>query len=177
MKNPKHLIKKMYFLSKNYKKLIIGSNVSFNGGMEIKIIDKGRISIGNKATFRGNDYLRCLNNGVLSIGENCFFNINVSITSMNSISIGNNCKIANNVVIVDHDHDYNNDLVGYTTESISIGDNVWIGANCVILKGVTIGKNSVVAAGSIVNMDIPESTVFFNIKENKTKAMLGDSCE
>lgn len=42
---------------------------------------------------------------------------------------------------------------------ISIGNNVWIGANCTILPGVTIGNNAVIGAGSVVTKDIPESVV------------------
>lgn len=50
--------------------------------------------------------------------------------------------------------------IAYIKEKISIGENVWIGANCVILKGVKIGHNAVVAAGSVVTKDVPDITSF-----------------
>lgn len=72
------------------------------------------------------------------------------------ISIGNNTDIAAGVLIQDYDGHV---LLPNTRETsalpISIGNNVWIGANSVILKGVTIGDGVVVAAGSIVTKDVP----------------------
>jgi len=139
---------------------------------KIVIRNKSHISIGRKNNFRSHLTLRSIEGGEIIFGENCFCNTNVSITSMSKVSIGNNVKIANNVVIIDHDHDYRNNNVGYTSAAVTIGDNVWIGANAVILKGVTIGQNVVVAAGSVVNKDIPAFCVVAGvparvIKENK----------
>lgn len=139
---------------------------------KIVIRNKSRISIGKKCNFRSYLTLRSVEGGEIVFGYNCFCNTNVSITSMKKVSIGNNVKIANNVVIVDHDHDYKNNNVGYISDPVTIGDNVWIGANVVILKGVTIGNNAVVAAGSVVNKDIPAFCVAAGvpakvIKENK----------
>jgi acetyltransferase-like isoleucine patch superfamily enzyme len=98
--------------------------------------------------------------GVIRIGEYAFMSYNVSVTSMNRITIGNRVKIANNVVIVDHDHDYKNNNIGYKTGSVVIEDDVWIGANCVILKDTHIGHNCVIAAGSVVKGNIPARTVW-----------------
>lgn len=91
------------------------------------------------------------------IGSNTFFNHNCSVTAKKSIQIGDDVVIANNVVIVDHDHKFSNCGLqsGYNIEPVKIGNGVWIGANCVILKGVNIGNNSVIAAGSVVNHSIP----------------------
>ena len=87
--------------------------------------------------------------GVLSIGHGCFFNTGVSITCLEKVEIGENCAIANNVVIVDHDHDFRKGS-GYKSSPVIIGNNVWIGANCVILRGSIIEDNCVVAAGTVV---------------------------
>ncbi len=59
--------------------------------------------------------------------------------------------------MVDHDHDTVNG--GFVSAPIKIGDNVWIGANSVILKGVTIGNNAIIAAGSIVTKDVPANAI------------------
>ena len=68
---------------------------------------------------------------------------------------------ANNLVIVDHDHKYSSS--GITGELVSneinIGNNVWCGANVTILKGVHIGDGAVIAAGAVVNRDVPAHTV------------------
>lgn len=127
--------------------------------IEFVIKKKGKIVIGKKANFRTGVHLRAQNGGCLTIGNNFFANNNVSITALESVTIGDNVRMANNVVIVDHDHDYKNDNSKFLTAAVSIGDNVWIGANAVILRGVTIGDNAVVAAGSVVNKDVPEGTL------------------
>lgn len=76
----------------------------------------------------------------MKIEDHVFLNQNVSITCMDEISIGSGSIIANNVVMVDHDHDMKNG--GFVKAPINIGEKVWIGANAVILKGVTIGNGS-----------------------------------
>lgn len=115
----------------------------------------GSIAVGERDRFRQMVTLRALNGGTIMLGSDCFCNSNVCITAMSAIQIGNGTKIANNVVIIDHDHDYHHNNTGYVSAPIQIGDHVWIGANAVILKGVTIGAHAVIAAGSVVNHDVP----------------------
>lgn len=125
------------------------------------IVKKGKLKINENCNFRRGLQLRVLDNGSLSIGEHCFINTNVSITCRENITIGDNSKIANNVVIVDHDHDYRNGNEGYKTGKVIIGKNVWIGANCVILRNTEIGDNCVVAAGSVVKGSFESNSIIF----------------
>jgi serine acetyltransferase len=86
-------------------------------------------------------------------------NSHSSILCFNHIEIGNDVHIADNVIIRDSD---NHNIVDSTTESskpIIVGDHVWIGMNSIILKGVNIGHNSIIAAGSVVCRDIPDNTL------------------
>lgn len=103
-------------------------------------------------------YFKCEEKALISIGNQCFFNHNCSITSASSITIGDKCNFANNVVIVDHDHKIGRFGVeeGLNTSEVRIGTNVWIGANVTILRGVTIGDGAVIAAGAVVNCDISQ---------------------
>ena len=119
---------------------------------------KGKLFIDYATNIREGFSVIC--DGKMSIGHNCFFNRNVSITCLEQIKIGNYVTVANNVVIVDHDHDFRKGRNNYKTAPVVIEDNVWIGANCVILKGVHIGENAVIAAGSVVFKDVPENTVY-----------------
>lgn len=128
-------------------------------GMTVKIKDNSSLQIGKDNNFRKDLQIRVLDGGELQIGKHVFINTNVCITVRKSITIGNNVKIANNVTIIDHDHDYTNECVGYKAEAISIDDNVWIGANAVILKGVKIGDHAVIAAGTVVNRDVPARSI------------------
>lgn len=137
---------------------------SFGKNAKIKIQKRGFISIGKETISRDNLILMA-QNAELNIGNKCFFNANVSITAMEKITIGDGCQIANNVVIVDHDHDYRNGLDKFVTASVSIGKNVWIGANCTILKGTHIGDNCVIAAGTTVRGNIEDNSLVYEKKE------------
>lgn len=94
---------------------------------------------------------------LISIGDNCSFS-GVSIWSFKSINIGNNVRVGANCVIMDGDAHQNDPRAGVNSP-IVIEDNVWIGTNVIVLKGVTIGKNSLIGAGSIVTKDIPANVV------------------
>lgn len=94
------------------------------------------------------------------IGKNVFFNTGCSFQDRGGISIGDGSMIGMNVVIATLNHGL--DLVTRNTtfpSPVVIGKNVWIGSNATILPGVTIGNNSVVAAGAVVTKDVPEDTV------------------
>lgn len=128
-------------------------------GKRNTITGKGIIKIKKGLVIRNNCWLE--SNGELCIGKGCFINNNVSITAMKKIEIGNNVSIANNVVIIDHDHDYRGESEGrFISSNIIIGDDVWIGANVVILRGTSIGNHCVIGAGSIVKCDVPPSVMY-----------------
>lgn len=89
-------------------------------------------------------------------------NYNCTILDTSPVYIGKNCFIAPNVVIscVGHSLDKDERASGIlTSKPITIGDDVWIGANSTILQGVTIGDNVVIGAGSVVTKDIPSGVV------------------
>lgn len=121
--------------------------------------------IGKEFSSRGNVTL-IAQNGKLIIGDYVFFNTNCVVTALESIEIGDHCTFGPNVMIFDHDHDYRKDFSskgqGFVTESIIIGDNVWIGANSVILRGTSIGDDCVVAAGTIVKGQIPACSLIYS---------------
>ena len=107
------------------------------------------------------------------IGNNVIININCTFVDCNKITIGNNVLIASNVQIYTATHpvnisdrlldnwSYNNPHAFFNTYAlpVTIEDNVWIGGGVIILPGVTIGKNSVIGAGSVVNKSIPPNSL------------------
>ena len=100
--------------------------------------------------------------GNIIIGSNS--RIGLSNTIIGPVTIGNDVNLAQNITISGLNHNYQNPnktiiSQGISTSQITIEDDVWIGANSVILAGVTIGKHSVIAAGCIVNRDIPPFSV------------------
>ncbi len=136
------------------------------------IINRGIINIGmgckliSSSKFYGQGIqpvsLYTLNeNSRVDIGNNCTLN-GVSIRAVSNISIGNDCVFAPDVKIIDHDHlssPTDRHSLNYISSPITIEDNVWVGYNVLILKGVKIGKNSIIGAGSVVVKDIPENCI------------------
>ena len=99
--------------------------------------------------------------GSITIGNYCLISPGVEMTSAASISIGDNCMIAADVMIHDSDwHGLYNRLRPFRcTKQVRLENNVWIGARAIILKGVTIGENSVIGAGSVVTQSVAANTV------------------
>jgi len=157
-----------------------GKGLSVN--TKISLLGKGRIEIGNHfdyssgvninliyRKFRG--YIFSKNpNSIVKIGDNVKIS-SACICANESIQIGNNVNVGGECIILDNDshpHNYifrrrgsyeqhnNQDAKSIVpTSPVVIEDDVWIGAKCVILKGVRIGARTIIAAGSIVTNDIP----------------------
>ncbi|KIO78776.1 acetyltransferase [Pedobacter lusitanus] len=105
-----------------------------------------------------------INNGVgaVLIGNRTI--IGIGCTVIGPVKIGNHVMLAQNIVISGLNHGY--ELIDIppseqktVTKDITIKDNVWIGANCVITAGVTIGRHAVIGAGSVVTKDVPDYSV------------------
>ena len=129
------------------------------------MIQKGvrRAEIGRNFKLETDAKVRVINGGDLKIGDNVFVNCGSYITVMGKVSIGDGCMIGPGVMIFDHDHDYRAEggirAGKVIAGEITIENNVWIGANSVILKGAVIHDDAVIAAGSIINKEIPAHTV------------------
>ncbi len=118
---------------------------------------------------RQNCYINVRDKAILSIGENVFFNTNCHVACHELIEIGNDCLFGPNVCVFDHDHLLAENKIHhhkFKTAPVYIGNNVWIGANAIILKGSRIGNNVVIGAGAVVSGEIPENTVLIQKKEN-----------
>lgn len=105
-----------------------------------------------------------VNNGVgdVLIGDRT--RIGLGSTLIGPVKIGNDVRLAQNVVISALNHNYEDINLpiseqGVHTRQVTIHDETWIGANVVILPGVTIGKHCVVAAGSVVTKSVPDYTI------------------
>lgn len=145
-----------------------GRNVKFRGDTMFLRTPGTIIKIGNNCTFnscslfnhRGLNH-KCIletgSNGCISIGDNCGFS-GVSIVSSIKVDIGNNVMCGANVIIGDR-NDHEDKYPEFKPAPVIIKENVWIGMNCVIMKGVKIGENSIIGANSIVTKDIPANCI------------------
>lgn len=98
------------------------------------------------------------------IGDNCSFNRNCWVSGGGGLILGDDVIIGPNIVIHTANHNYKNQDLrirsqGHTFKKVEIMDNVWIGAGAIILPGVTINSNSIVAAGAVVTKDVQENTI------------------
>ena len=129
------------------------------GGWSLPEVDNrgGRIEVGNCAFFPG-VRLECWRGARIGIGDGTYLNRNTEVTALGSVSIGRGCMIGRDVIIMDSDQ---HAMPGEKLEiaPVSIEDGVWIGARAMVLKGVRIGRGSVIGAGAIVTRSIPAGSI------------------
>ena len=106
----------------------------------------------------------CVNNAVGDVVIGDYTRIGIHNTIIGPVTIGSHVNLAQGITVTALNHNFEDknkriDEQGVSTKPVVIGDDVWIGANAVILPGVTIGKHAVVAAGAVVTTDVPENTV------------------
>jgi acetyltransferase-like isoleucine patch superfamily enzyme len=136
----------------------------------------GTIKIGSNTIVCG-ELLLFAHNGSIEVGRDCYIGERSKIWSAENVRIGDRVLISHNVNIHDtdghsidkearHKHFQQISTVGHPLEnidipakSISIGDDVWIGFNATILKGVTIGKGAIIGASSVVTKDVLPYTI------------------
>jgi serine acetyltransferase len=156
-----------------------GGKISFkiparlDSGTALTVRGNGRIILGKHVSINYHSHLAVTENALLRIYDDVGIGDNNVIVAREKITIGNNVMIGPNVCIYDHDHVFREQGImrnlGYNNSPVTIEDNVWIGAGCIILKGVTIGEGSVIAAGTVVNKSIPRNSVVYSKKELMVK--------
>lgn len=160
------LPKKIFLEVLYHKRVVIGKR--FKASWNTSLILDGRssyIRIGKSCHFRSNTEIMA-SNGTILFGNNVFINKNCMVVAHSKIEIGDGTTIGPNCLIYDHDHSFGKNRDNETIP-ITIGKDVWIGGNAVILKGVHIDDKSVIAAGSIVTKDIPAGVVYIQPREHK----------
>ncbi|MFV0563951.1 DapH/DapD/GlmU-related protein [Malaciobacter mytili] len=146
---PKCRIIRFPFYTRNEKQIKFGENFTTGRGNRIDAF-----------SFKTDEK-------VIIFGDNCQINDYCHIAATEMIKLGNNVLIASKVYITDHDHgDTSLDSLKMNpinrpivSKPVMIEDDVWIGEGAMVLKGVTIGKNSVVAAGAVVTKSIPPFSI------------------
>lgn len=115
-------------------------------------------------------------NGDIEIGEHCYINPHCVLYSGNGIKLGNYVLIAPNTSIVPTNHSIGRRDVYIRNQGflpsrggVVIEDDVWIGANCVLLDGTYIGKGAVIAAGSVLNTKVPAYTIWGGVPAKQIK--------
>lgn len=141
----------------------LGTRVRLWGRPSIECL--GKLTVGNRVRLKST--IATLEIGVgpqgsLEIGDSVFINYGCSIAATLLIRIGARCNIGTHVIMMDNDfHEVNPELRSQMPASapILLGENVWLGARAIVLRGVNIGAHSVIGAGSVVAHDIPARVV------------------
>jgi acetyltransferase-like isoleucine patch superfamily enzyme len=156
--------------------LKIGNNVSL-GKIMIPIPEK--VSIGNDSLIE--DYVRLRVGGAwekenyIEIGNNTFIGHSTQINIGSSFKIGNDCMIAPLCVFTDAHHVFDDVEIPMKNQAceynnIEVKDDVWVGSSCVILGNVIIGKGAIIAAGSVVNKNVPEFEIWGGVPAKRIKS-------
>jgi len=120
-----------------------------------------KFSLGERSVVES---FSCINNAVGDVIIGDHTRIGIHNTIIGPVTIGSHVNLAQGITVTALNHNFSDSTKtigeqGITTKQVVIKDDVWIGANAVILPGVTIGRHCVVAAGAVVTKDVPDNTL------------------
>ena len=140
-------------------------NIIQDGNWNVFQIDrKASLIVGSNVICRNFENFH-VSSGKLILHDGVFINNSCSFNCMERIEIGNGTMMGEGVRFYDHDHIYTAEKIEkwqWTTAPIRVGRDCWIGSNVTILKGVTIGDNTIIGAGCLIRNDIPSNSVVYN---------------
>ena len=137
------------------RKTVVGERAVF--------INSANIRIGENCLIQDRVYFRAGLDGHIRLGDGAAVNSYVQMYGHGGIDIGDNAQVGPNTVITTTGHDYLSTDLESNYAGIKIGNRAWIGANCTVLPGVTIGDNAVIGAGAVVAKDIPPDCVALGV--------------
>ena len=141
-------------LELNGRLILNGNSMGDNGRNSLLRMDQdSRFHVKGSFKFMYGADIVLFPGSTLTLGSNSFINSDCKIRCHDRITIGDNCAISHDFTVMDSDA---HSIMGKErTAPVTIGNHVWIGTRVSILKGVTVGDHSVIAAGAVVNKDVP----------------------
>jgi acetyltransferase-like isoleucine patch superfamily enzyme len=150
-----------------------GSGSKIYGSVRMDTPPYRRFSIGKRSVVES---YSCINNAVgdVIIGDNT--RIGLHNTIIGPVTIGNHVNLAQGITVTALNHNFSDaskpiDQQGVSTKAVTIADDVWIGANAVVLPGVSIGRHCVVAAGAVVSKDVPDNSIVAGVPAKVIKTI------
>ena len=108
----------------------------------------------------------------IKLGKNVFINSGCCFQDQGGIEIGDGCLIGHQAVIATLNHDLSPATrANMTPSKVTLGKNVWVGSHATILPGVTVGDGSIIAAGAVVNKDVPPACVVAGVPAKVVKRL------
>ncbi|HEX2265939.1 MAG TPA: acyltransferase [Solirubrobacterales bacterium] len=132
-------------------------------GLELKIEPRGEIRFGRFVWIGDGTKIRC-HEGVVEIGKKTVIGQECTISAYQRVRIGDECVIADRAMFIDFDHGVVEverpiRLQGIYKRDVEVGNNVWIGYGACILRGVSVGDNSVIGTNAVVTKDVPANAI------------------
>lgn len=164
------------FLLINKKKIKkITKRMFIDKGMKLEIENRAFLYLLGEINIRRNCSICIREGAIVELGKGVFANEGCKIIARKNIKIGNNVQLGQNVMIFDHDHDFQTEggikSGKFRCSDVVIGDNVWIGANTIILRGTQIGNNCVIGAGSVIKGKYPNNMLIIQSRKENIKSM------
>jgi len=145
-----------------YPRAQLGDLCDLGPGVRLRIGATASVTVGDRCVIDEGTVIEC--RGRLSVGERTVIGHHCTIAVAEEVSIGSDCLLAELVSVRDHDHAFEHPDVrilaqGQRVAPVRIGRNVWLGAKVTVIRGVTIGDDTVVGANAVVTRDLPAGVV------------------
>jgi acetyltransferase-like isoleucine patch superfamily enzyme len=141
--------------------------VFFGRGLELEVAARGKVDFGRFVWIGDKTKIRC-HEGLVEIGDKTVMGQECTISAYQHVRIGQQCVIADRAMFIDFDHgvvEVERPIrqQGIYKRDVVVGSNVWVGYGACVLRGVSVGDNSIVGTNSVVTKDIPANAVVAGI--------------
>lgn len=165
----------------NKRNIQFGNNVTIENNVSIDGYAKNKLSFGDNVKIGSYSTVSCTSHfskygNSLTVGNNSAFGRFTEFGAAGGIEIGNNVIMGSYISFHSENHNFNDTskLIreqGVTSKGIKIGNNVWVGAKVTFLDGCSVGNNSVVAAGAVVNGNYPDNSIIGGVPAKVLKTI------
>lgn len=154
------------------RKSNVHRSFTLGSGNFLDISPEAEFQFGKNVVINQSNFITVKANAKMSIDDETYIT-RATISCLGEIKIGKNCILGEGMKIFDHNHQYTKDpfsvsKIDFNIGKVTMGDNVWTGANVTILKDVNIGNNVIIGAGCIVHKDVPDNSIIINKQDQKT---------
>ena len=151
------------FLTPAGRRMVLDGMLFLGSRVTIQIGRRARVRFGRWVWIGHGSKIRC-HEGEVSIGDKTVLGQECTISAYQHVSIGEQCILADRVMLIDFDHNVAETerpirVQGIYKRDTQVGSNVWIGHAAQILRGVTVGDNAIIGAGAVVTKDVPANAV------------------
>jgi acetyltransferase-like isoleucine patch superfamily enzyme len=151
------------FLTPTGRRMALDGMLFIGRGVKLQIGRAARVSFGRWVWIGHGTKIRC-HEGTVRIGDKTVLGQECTISAYQYVSIGEQCIVADRVMLIDFDHNVAEverpiRVQGIYKRDVRVGNNVWIGYGAQILRGVTVGDNAIIGASAVVTRDVPANAV------------------